>query len=68
MKLNFEKNLPHQTQAVESIIKVFEGVPKEKPQGVANNYKNPVLARDNTYINTQTQVISPYVRKKILVY
>ncbi|APF20293.1 type III restriction protein res subunit [Caldithrix abyssi DSM 13497] len=40
---NFEKNLPHQTRAVESIISVFEGLTIEKPQGINRQYINPVI-------------------------
>ena len=40
---NFEKNLEHQTQAVESTVKVFDGVQIEKPQGVNKKYINPVF-------------------------
>ncbi len=39
----FERNLPHQTQAVESIIKVFENLSVEKPKGEFANLVNPTI-------------------------
>ncbi len=45
---NFEKNLEHQTKAVESTVKVFDGVVIEKPQGVNKEFINP---RFNTIAN-----------------
>ncbi len=42
-KFNFEKNLEHQVKAVESIIKVFDGVVIKKPQGINKEFINPVF-------------------------
>ena len=39
----FEKNLPHQTKAVESIVKVFENLPIKTPTGAFSNFMNPTL-------------------------
>jgi len=39
----FERNLPHQTKAVESIIKVFENLPIKVPSGAFSNFVNPTL-------------------------
>ncbi len=39
----FERNLPHQTRAVESIIKVFENLPIKTPTGAFSNFVNPTL-------------------------
>jgi len=38
---NFEKNLTHQTQAVESTIAVFENLEIKKEKGADKNYINP---------------------------
>jgi type III restriction enzyme len=40
---NFEKNLDHQTSAVNSTIGVFEGVSLVQPAELDSNYINPVL-------------------------
>ena len=40
---NFEKNLQHQTQAVESTIAVFENLEIKKPEGVDKQFINPVF-------------------------
>lgn len=47
--LNFEKNLEHQSQAVESILKAFKGVIAEAPKGQNSSYLNPRLPQDNIY-------------------
>jgi len=39
----FERNLPHQTKAVEGIIKVFENLPIKTPAGTFSNFVNPTL-------------------------
>ncbi len=39
----FERNLPHQTIAVESIIKVFENLPIKAPSSAFSNFVNPTL-------------------------
>ncbi len=43
MTFNFEKNLSHQTQAVNSTIAVFEHVHIIQPEGTERNYINPEL-------------------------
>ncbi len=40
---NFEKNLQHQTQAVESTVKVFDGIEIKRPQLVNKEFVNLVL-------------------------
>ncbi|MBV7441365.1 type III restriction-modification system endonuclease [Weeksellaceae bacterium TAE3-ERU29] len=40
---NFEKNLQHQVQAVNSTISVFDGLEIIKPEGVDKPFINPVL-------------------------
>ena len=39
----FERNLPHQARAVESIVKVFENLPIKVPSGAFSNFVNPTL-------------------------
>ena len=48
-KLNFEKNLPHQTRAVSSTIFVFQKLEIKYPIGVDKNYINPEIDFDNYY-------------------
>ena len=38
---NFEKNLEHQSQAVDSTVKVFSNVEMQKPMGVNKEFLNP---------------------------
>jgi len=40
---NFEKNLSHQTQAVESICSVFENIELTQPEGADKNHINPTF-------------------------
>jgi type III restriction enzyme len=40
---NFEKNLSHQSHAVDSTIKVFENIRLVPPTEVEKNYINPVF-------------------------
>ncbi len=40
---NFEKNLQHQTQAVNSTVGVFDGLEIIQPKGVDKQYINPVI-------------------------
>ncbi len=40
---NFEKNLTHQTQAVESTIAVFENLNIKKAEGIDKQYINPTI-------------------------
>jgi len=42
-KFNFEKNLEHQSQAVNSTVGVFNSVEIKKPQGVNKEFINPVF-------------------------
>jgi len=46
---NFEKNLNHQTQAVNSTVAVFEHLEVIKPAGVDRNCINPVLNREEPW-------------------
>jgi len=38
---NFEKNLPHQTKAVESTIAIFDGLEVTQPTGTEKQFQNP---------------------------
>ena len=40
-RFNFEKNLPHQTEAVENTISVFKNLKITKNKGIDKNYINP---------------------------
>jgi type III restriction enzyme len=40
---NFEKNLTHQTQAVESICSIFENIDLKQPEGADKNHINPTF-------------------------
>jgi len=46
---NFEKNLNHQTQAVESTIAVFEHLEIKKPISIDKNFINPVINREEPW-------------------
>ena len=46
---NFEKNLNHQTQAVNSTVAVFEHLEAISPDGVDKNCINPVLNREEPW-------------------
>ncbi len=46
---NFEKNLSHQTQAVNSTIAVFEHLHPLKPEGADKNCINPLLQKEVGY-------------------
>lgn len=46
---NFEKNLNHQSQAVNSTVAVFEHLQILKAEGVDNNCINPILNKDDGY-------------------
>jgi len=46
---NFEKNLPHQTQAVNSTIDVFKNLGILAPSGVNKQYVNPVIDYQTGY-------------------
>ena len=43
---NFEKNLEHQSQAVNSTVGVFDSVEITKPQGIEKEFTNPVFNRN----------------------
>jgi len=43
-RLNFEKNLSHQTEAVENTIAVFKNLEIKKDKGVNKNYINPYFS------------------------
>jgi type III restriction enzyme len=46
---NFEKNLPHQEQAVKSTVGVFDGVEIIKPEGVQKEFTNPSFNKDANF-------------------
>jgi type III restriction enzyme len=43
-RLNFEKNLSHQTEAVENTIAVFKNLKIKKDKGIDKNYINPYFS------------------------
>ncbi len=47
LHFNFEKNLSHQTQAVNSTIAVFEHLQHSRQQGAYKNCINPIVDREN---------------------
>ncbi len=49
-KLNFEKNLPHQTFAVDSVIGVFEGLEISTVEGIEKTFANPKIENGIRYI------------------
>lgn len=57
-KFNFEKNLAHQSQAVESTIEVFDNVEIKKPEGLDRHCINPQLDYliNTTYANNIVQI------------
>lgn len=56
---NFEKDLPHQKQAVESTVAVFENIPMRQPNDVDKNFINPVFdyLSDSAYPNNLRKVM-----------
>jgi type III restriction enzyme len=46
MKFHFEKNLRHQTDAVNSVLKVFEGLDVVRPEGFLGQYINTEIKKD----------------------
>ncbi len=48
MKLHFEKNLLHQTQATEAVVGVFRGVDRAYPQGNEKHFVNPEFLYTHT--------------------
>lgn len=49
LRFNFEKDLEHQTKAVESIVSVFDGLEIRNLIGPDSKYVNPLLVKDNDY-------------------
>lgn len=43
---NFEKNLDHQSRAVNSTVAVFEQLPIKKEMGTEQNFINPVFDKE----------------------
>ncbi len=60
-KFNFEKNLEHQSQAVKSTVKIFDGIEIITPKEIEKQYINPHLDKERNFkyakniINTQEQ-------------
>lgn len=50
---NFEKNLPHQEQAVKSTVAVFDGIETIKPDGIKNEFSNPYFVKDANFRYSQ---------------
>lgn len=50
---NFEKNLKHQSQAVKSVVKVFDGLDIKNPIGAEKEFINPTINifSDSRYFN-----------------
>ncbi len=48
-KLNFEKNLPHQQKAVESVVDVFKGMERLSFESVDKHHKNILLRGNQEY-------------------
>ncbi|MBT6995656.1 type III restriction-modification system endonuclease [Candidatus Woesearchaeota archaeon] len=46
---NFEKNLEHQSQAVNSTVGVFDSVEITKPKGIEKEFTNPFLIKDTSF-------------------
>lgn len=47
--LNFEKNLSHQTLAVNSMVSVFQDLAIESSEGVNRSFVNPLIQRDKPF-------------------
>ena len=47
MKFQFENNLEHQSKAVDSIIRVFRGIPIKKEESYLKDYINPLINKDS---------------------
>jgi len=52
-KFNFEKNLPHQSQAINNTISVFDGLEIKKSEGINHQYINPSINKDTNYKYSQ---------------
>lgn len=50
---NFEKNLPHQEQAVKSTVAVFDGIETIKLEGIKNEFSNPYFVKDANFRYSQ---------------
>ncbi|MGG2988503.1 type III restriction-modification system endonuclease [Geobacillus stearothermophilus] len=48
-RFNFEKNLDHQTRAVESIVAVFDGLDIERLVGFGSQHINPIINKEAGY-------------------
>ncbi len=46
---NFEKNLPHQEQAVRSTVAVFDGVEVLKSKGIQKEFANPYFDKNSNF-------------------
>ena len=46
---NFEKNLEHQSQAVNSTVGIFDSVEITKPEGTEKEFTNPVFNKDASF-------------------
>lgn len=49
LRFNFEKNLEHQTQAVDSTIGVFNGLEIQKVTGPDSKYVNPIIDKNKGF-------------------
>ncbi|WDC84272.1 hypothetical protein PL321_19070 [Caloramator sp. mosi_1] len=49
LRFNFEKNLEHQTQAVDSTVDVFNGLDIQIATGPDSIYINPFLDKDKGF-------------------
>ena len=56
-KFNFERNLAHQSRAVESTLAVFNGVEKTTAEGIYKNYLNPVFNTESRQYSKNIRVI-----------
>ena len=50
---NFEKNLEHQSQAVKSVVGVFDNLEIIKPNGIKKEFTNPVFDKDANFRYSQ---------------
>lgn len=49
-RFNFEKDLKHQTQAVESTVAVFDGLDIRNVVGSDSQYINPIISKEYKYV------------------
>lgn len=52
----FERNLPHQIKAVESIVKVFENLPIKTDNNIYSNFINPILDKDSRFATYKSNI------------